>query len=650
MCGFAGVLQLDGAPVDAAALERMRCLQRHRGPDDHGTRFFSLRRGASRGFRRGEVPGNPEQLEGGIGFNRLAIQDLSEHGHQPMLSRDGSVILAFNGEIYNAPELRHELQGAGIPFRGHSDTEVLLALHERHGLEGMLERSNGMFSICLVDLRAREVVLARDRLGIKPLYWAEFGGTLLFSTEVKSFLAWPGFPLELEESAVDECLLFRFCADEGHLLRAVRALRPGHYRRIGLAGASERRYWSVPDPDRPLRISFPEAVEGLEARLERSVQAQLLADVKVGCQLSGGIDSSTVTVFARRHFDADMDAFSIVFEDARFSEDPWISRAANAAHADSHRYPMGAEYVIEHLERASWHLDQPINVPNSVGIYHLAERARSLVTVLLSGEGADEVFGGYNRFYYAATREAWRGWLPALRLLPGIGPRLARRYGDPRETDATRWFVGMQAYLTGSQLARLRPDARADPILERRRAIFAEGRGSYLANCMRYDIRTWLVDLLNRQDKMTMAHSLENRVPMLDHELVGWARSLPGDYLVSPVFRLRGARARSTKRVLKQLASRHFGEDFVYRRKVGFGLPLGAYYAHPRFAELMQERLLPGIEKRGLLQGDVVRRWWREGKADPKGRHQPIWSAIALELWAQQFLDGGWRRFEAGAR
>ena len=640
MCGFAGVLRRSGASVDPFILDRLRVLQRHRGPDDHGMRFFSLSRGTSLGIRAGELPCNPGGFEGGIGFNRLSIQDLSQAGHQPMPNRDESVIIAFNGEIYNAPELRPQLQSAGFRFRGHSDTEVLLYLYEKYGMPGMLERVNGMFALCIVDLRKQRILLARDRLGIKPLYTAEVGQDLLFGTEVKSFLAWPDFPLELDPSRIDECLAYRFCSDEGHPLAAVREVRPGHFHSIGLDQSRSGEYWSIPDAEHPLELDFDQAVNGFEERLEHSVEARLLSDVKVGCQLSGGIDSSTITVLARKHFDADMDSFSIVFKDPRFSEDPWISQAVSVAQADSHRFPMSHTFAIEHLDIATWHLDQPLNIPNSVAIYYLAQRSRPLVTVLLSGEGADELLGGYNRFYYAASRDVVLPWLPLLRSAPRLGARLTKRYARPPLRDPTGWFVGLQAYLSPDQFRELRPDGDPESYLTRRRDIFEEGRGSYLANCMRYELRTWLVDLLIRQDKMTMAHSLENRVPMLDHELVEWVRRLPSDHLVDAQFRLRGARARSTKRILKALASRHFGEDFVYRRKVGFGLPLGDYYRHPLFVELMEERLLPGMRRRGLVRADVVERWWQRQSNDPKGREQLIWSAIAFELWAQQFLDG----------
>ncbi len=644
MCGLVGVWHRDGRCVDPAVVERMRAVQAHRGPDDRGLRLFSLRRGASVGFRSGELPRGDPSWEGAVGFNRLSIQDLSELGHQPMASDDGGVFLAFNGEIYNAPELRRGLEARGVAFRSRSDTEVILRLYQERGLEETLDQLTGMFAICIVDLRRRELLLARDPLGVKPLYWTECGNTLLFSSEVKSFLLHPDFKAELDPARVDECLMFRFCADGGPPLAGVHELRPGHLQRWTAASSTQRAYWSIPDGSVTQDLSLEEATDRFSEALEGSVLGCLLSDVKVGCQLSGGIDSSVITVLARKHFEANLETFSVVFQEERFSEDRWISRAAAVAGADSHRFTLRSDYVIDHLATATWHLDQPINVPNSVGIFYLAERSRPIVTVLLSGEGADEMAGGYNRFHHAATRSRLRPWLPLLERLPGLGRRYRKRYGDPGERDPVEWYLRFHAFLQPEQLHALRPGAEVAGMLERRRQIFSEGKGDYLKNCLRYDLRTWLVDLLIRQDKMTMAHSVENRVPFLDHRLVSFVRSLPASYLVHPTWGGRRARAQSTKRILKRVAERYFEPDFLYRPKRGFGLPFGTYYRHPRFVQLMEEKLLPGMRSRDCLRADRVEQWWRRESRDPRGWDLPIWTAIAFEIWAQEFVDGGWRR------
>jgi len=306
MCGLAGFVNLDGAPADAGIVAAMMRTISHRGPDDHGQALVSLRRGA--------IAADGSGADTGIGFHRLKILDLSEQGHQPMMNPSGTIALAFNGEIYNAFDFTAELEAAGFRFRSRTDTEVLLYLYERYGLDGMLGRLNGMFAIAIVDLRSHEVHLARDHFGIKPLYWTPAGSSVLFASEAKAFLAHPAFTAAIDEAHVDEQLAFRYVAGEASLLKGVRQLRPGHRLRITPDGVTTMRYWSIPDEIEKAPLTRSDAIDQLDDVLRRSVGAQLLSDVKVGCQLSGGIDSSLVTVFARAAA-GDIDSFSVVFDD-----------------------------------------------------------------------------------------------------------------------------------------------------------------------------------------------------------------------------------------------------------------------------------------------------------------------------------------------
>src|SRR3954471_5532813 len=307
MCGIAGFVNLDGAPADASVLAAMTDIIRHRGPDDRGTLCLSLR------------GGTPDTA---LGFHRLKILDRSAGGRQPMISPDGSTALLFNGEIYNAADYKRELERGGYRFRTGTDTEVVLALYERKGLERMIEHLNGMFAIVIADTRRGAVHLVRDRVGVKPLYWAQRGTTVLFASEAKAFLAHPAFRAEIDPNEVDELLAFRYVAGEASLLKGVRHVQPGHRLTITPDGVRESRYWSIPDHADKLRLSRDEAVEHLGHLLGRSVQSQLRSDVSVGCQLSGGVDSSLITVLARSHHRTDLSAFSIVFEEPRFSEEP----------------------------------------------------------------------------------------------------------------------------------------------------------------------------------------------------------------------------------------------------------------------------------------------------------------------------------------
>jgi len=589
MCGIAGFVNLDGAPADAGVLAAMTDMVRHRGPDDRGTLRLSL---------RGGIP------DTALGFQRLQILDLSVRGHQPMTSPDGSTALLFNGAIYDAFDRKAELERSGYRFRSGTDTEVILALYERAGIEGMLERIDGMFAIVIVDTRRGVVHLVRDRVGIKPLYWAQRGTTVLFASEAKAFLAHPAFHAEIDPAEVDELLAFRYVAGEASLLKGVRHVQPGHRLTITPDGVTDARYWSIPDYPETPGLSREDAVDRLDALLGRSVQSQLRSDVNVGCQLSGGVDSSLVTVLAGSDPSADLDAFSIVFDDPQFSEEPWILTAAAAAGAVSHRFVFDEAAFIDALDAASWHMDQPIGHPNSLALWLLARRSRKRATVLLSGEGADELFGGYARFSGA--------------------------HASPDT------FIRASQFHSDARLSKLRPEANLRPALDKRRALFQEGRAGHLSNCLKYETRTHLVDVLMRQDKMMMAHGVENRVPFLDRHVIEFARALPAEHLVGPPGPIG---APGTKIVVKELARRRFDAEFAYRRKSAFNLPLAQYFRGDRFVALMEDRLLPGMASRGLVDVGVVRRWWRRALSAPSTT-EGFWIPVSLELWAQQFIDG----------
>ena len=593
MCGIAGFHNLDGAPADAGVLGAMTHLLRHRGPDDRDALCLSL---------RGGVP------DTALGCQRLAILDPSTRGRQPMRSPDAAMALLFNGAIYDADDQRAELARSGHRFRTGTDTEVVLALYERHGLEGMLARINGMFAVVIADMRQGAVHLVRDRIGIKPLYWTRCGETVLFASEAKAFLAHPAFRAEIDPAQVDELLAFRYVAGEATLLKGVRHVAPGHTLTITPNGVTETPYWSIPDCSDTPSLSLDAATDGLGSVLSRSVRSQLRSDVPVGCQLSGGVDSSLVTVLAAAHRDADLEAFSIVFDQPSFSEERWILEAAAVARAVSHGFAFDNEAFIGALDAASWHMDQPISQPNALALWLLARRSRAQVTVLLSGEGADELFAGYARFADAR----------------------------PAVTDGVDAFIRATQFHPDHRLAKLRPAADLRPAIEKRRALFDDGRADHLANCVKYEMRSHLVDLLARQDRMMMAHGVETRVPFLDDRVIAFARALPAEYLVGPP---SAAGARVTKRVVKALATRTFDAAFVDRRKSAFNLPLAQYFRSAPFVAQMEDRLLPGMAARGIVDVAVVRRWWRRALKAP-ATTEAFWTPVALELWAEQFIDG----------
>jgi asparagine synthase (glutamine-hydrolysing) len=601
MCGIAGFVNMDGAPADTGVLEAMTDMIRHRGPDDRGTLSLSLRGGIH---------------DTALGFHRLKILDLSTRAHQPMTGPDGSIALLFNGAIYDAFDYKAELERDGYHFRSGADTEIILALYECCGLERMLERLNGMFAIVIADTRRGLVHLIRDRVGIKPLYWTQLGTTVLFGSEAKAFLAHPAFHAEIDPAEVDELLAFRYVAGEASLLKGVRHVKPGHRLTITADGVREARYWSIPDHPEKLRLSQEDAVDRLHHLLDRSVCSQLRSDVNVGCQLSGGVDSSLVTVLAAAHHGADLDAFSIVFDEPQFSEERWILAAAATARAASHRFVFDEAAFIGALDDASWHMDQPISHPNSLALWLLARRSREYATVLLSGEGADELFGGYARV--SDAHAAANGSCP------------------PRVHELADAFIRASQFHSEARLSKLRPAANLQPAIEKRRALFQEGHADHLSNCLKYELRTHLVDVLMRQDKMMMGHGVENRVPFLDRQVIEFARALPAEHLVGPSVPIG---VPGTKIVVKELARRSFDAAFVSRRKSAFNLPLAQYFRSGAFVALMEDRLLPGMASRGLVDVNVVRRWWRRALSAPSTT-EGFWIPVALELWAEQVIDG----------
>ena len=313
MCGITGILNLDFRPIDFRTLNRMSEMQKHRGPDDQGFVGFSFSqsRVSAVDINSNEIKTN--SFHGGIGFNRLSILDLSINGHQPMISKDGKVVIAYNGETYNAFDFKNELEKKGYQFKSQTDTEVLLHLYQEYGIEKMLELVNGMFAFSIIDLELNKLFLARDHVGIKPIYWYKKGELFLFASEIKSFISHPDFHAEIEEKHVDEYFYYKYNAHDRTVFKDVKQLPPGYYLEVSMQGEKLVKYW---EPDLTTRNSLSEldATKRLEEILKTSVKSQLLSDVKVGCQLSGGIDSSLVTTFARGYFNADMDTFSVIPE------------------------------------------------------------------------------------------------------------------------------------------------------------------------------------------------------------------------------------------------------------------------------------------------------------------------------------------------
>jgi asparagine synthase (glutamine-hydrolysing) len=549
-----------------------------------------------------------------------------------MRSPCGRWAITFNGEIYNFQELREELARQGRRFTSRTDTEVILALYERLG-PAMLERLNGMFAIAILDAKTQELFLARDRMGIKPLYYHGGDGRFWYASEAKAFLCHPAFRRELAASRLDEYLLFRYVAGPETLLRGVRAVEPGTYLIVREGCVSATTYWRIP-PSRPDGGTSARGLsQEFEALMRSSVRYQLISDVAVGCQLSGGVDSSLVAGWAADEHRGRFDAVSVVLPGSGLNEEPFIDAVSRRLGLTAHKVELDADYVMSHLERATWHYDFPLMQLGSLGIFRLSAEAKRHVTVLLSGEGSDEVFGGYPRYGAAAwlsrsggalRRLLLRLRLPHLRAYPGLAQVLmgltALPGGPPPETYYPRFSL-----------------ARA--LATRQRIWEGLADNDPLERFLTYEQRTYLVELLMRQDRMSMAQGIENRVPFLDHRVVEFAKRLPTRLKVRrPCLPGPSHAARCTKWMVKRLAAERFGAQPVYRPKEGLRLPVQDWYRRGHFAAAMASSRRT-LKRSGLFEMRAVDALFQDTQASGGALTQPAWTLTALGIWMNVFLE-----------
>lgn len=638
MCGIAGILNLNFHPVDFNVLKNMSDVQKHRGPDDQGFVGFSFKKNKILPINIRDRIIESTSFHGGIGFNRLSILDLSINGHQPMISQNEKVVIAYNGETYNAFQFKSDLKKKGFVFKSRTDTEILLYLYQQYGIEKMLELANGMFAFCIVDLELQKVFLARDHAGIKPMYWYKKGNTILFGSEIKSFLSHPKFEREINKNHIDEYLYFKYCAHNRTLFKGVSQIPPGHYLEISTDREKLIKYWE-PKLNTYGSLSKKDATERLESVLKSSVKSQLISDVKVGCQLSGGIDSSMVTTYAQQYFNYYLDTFSIIFEDKKYSEEKYINQVIDNTKSISHKFDLTPEYFVKNVVSATWHMDVPIPIPQAVGIKRLAEGSSEFVTVLLSGEGSDELMGGYFRFYDLAYKIGKPLMIYLYSKIP-IKGKIIDKHFLPK-MPAKDYFVKYKAPVQYNDYKYFKPEANFDIMFNQHKQLFPD-HYDLLKTARVYNMRGWLVNLLNIQDKMTMAHSIENRVPFLDKDVISLVFSLPSDYFIrSSNHPLKyNSPNRFTKILLKKLAKRYFNKNFVYREKMGFKQPLHSYFAHPEMIELINDLILPGIKKRGILDYKKINKAWEIiNQSNDNGGMLLFWSFFSFELWAQVFID-----------
>ena len=621
MCGIAGLLQVDGRPVDERLLSAMTEVLAHRGPDGQGI-----------------LVNGPA----GFGHRRLAIIDLVT-GDQPMSSADGSLSLIFNGEIYNYRELRRELEARGLTFRTASDTEVLLRSYEAYGVE-CLRHLRGMFAFALWDGARRRLLLARDRVGIKPMVYAWDGRRLLFGSEIKALLQDPSVPRDLDWDALRDYLVFHYVPSPRTIFQSVRKVPPGSY--LLLDEGREpvvRRYWDL--RFYPAERREEEWREGLRWHLQDAVRSHMVSDVPIGAFLSGGVDSGSVVALMAKASTAPIRTFSIGFDEAAFDELAYARLVARRYGTDHCEFVVKPD-ALEVMPRLAWQLDEPFADSSALPTYYVAKITREHVTVALSGDGGDENFAGYRRYAAALRRHEGLDGFPgvvgrtAARLAASALPATARGQGYLELLGAApidRYFrmvtyqrdASLAALLTGE--ARARAGGRADQG-EFRRLAAESGAPDYVSTLQYLDVRTYLPgDILAKVDWTSMLVSLEARVPLLDHVLMEYVATMPSGLKLA---------AGAGKAIFKRAMGDALPPDVLTRRKMGFGVPLGSWFRN-ELRDYARDTLLGArARQRGLFAPAAVEGLLDEHARGRRDLSASLWALVMFEEWARRWLDG----------
>ena len=593
MCGITGIFDLrEQRPINRALLERMNETQHHRGPDEGGV-----------------------HIEPGLGFahRRLSIIDLSS-GQQPLFNEDGTVVVTYNGEIYNFPELTEELKQAGHSFRTHCDTEVIVHAWEEWG-EACVERFRGMFAFGVWDRNRETLFLARDRLGIKPVYYSLLpDGHLLFASELKALMAHPDLPREMDPYAVEDYFAYGYVPEPRSIFKAVHKLPPAHtltLRRGQGTLSVPREYWDVPFQSLPA-LSEQEAAEELVERLREAVRIRLVAEVPLGAFLSGGVDSSAVVAMMAGLSQDPVQTCSIAFSDPAYDESPFAQQVAERYQTDHYVEQVDPD-DFDLLDRLGNLYDEPFADSSALPTYRVCELARRKVIVALSGDGGDENLAGYRRYRYHVAEERLRGPLPLGLRRPLFGA-LARSYPKadwaPRVFRAKATFQALardavEGYFQGVSI--LRDDLRAPMFspsfrdrlqgynaVEVLRRHAGRAPTDHPLSLVQYlDMKTYLPgDILTKVDRASMAHALEVRVPILDHKLVEWISGLPPD------LKLRGSEG---KYLFKKSMQPHLPDEVLYRQKRGFAVPVAEWFRGPLRDRVRAQVLGPRMADSGIF-------------------------------------------------
>jgi len=627
MCGITGFVNAGGAPADRSVLEAMNHAILHRGPDEDG---FYLHENV------------------GLAMRRLSIIDLAS-GQQPIHNADKTKWIVFNGEIYNYQLLREDLEKRGYDLYTKSDTEVVIALYDEFGPD-CLQHLRGMFAMAIWDDTEKTLFLARDRVGKKPiLYSLQPNGDLIFGSEFRALLEHPAVGREVDMQAIDSYFSYLCVPAPQTAFKHIRKLEPGHWLRWKAGRVETRRYWQ-PDFSKKVKITETEAIEETTRILRESTRLRMISEVPLGAFLSGGVDSSTIVALMAQESGQPVKTFSIGFEEEDFSELKYARRVAEHVGAEYHEFIVRPN-ALEVLPTLVEHYGEPYADSSAIPTYYVSKETRAYVTVALNGDGGDESFAGYERYVAMRIAEKYNRVPASLRkvfvetpvgLLPSSELKRSRFRDAKRFLKAAnlprteRYFRWMSTFNREAKAGLYTPEFASeingrDPsgILDKWFAI-ANGTGTLDAT-MLTDQMTYLPnDLLVKVDIASMANSLEARSPFLDHKVIEFAASLPEN------LKMRGF---ETKSLLKKVAARLVPKEVIYRRKMGFGVPVGAWFRGEMKSFVSEVLLSERSRKRGIVRADALERYVREHTTGERDHAFQLWTLLMLELWFQRFID-----------
>jgi asparagine synthase (glutamine-hydrolysing) len=638
MCGIAGgVWELGQPGLDSASLKRMTDALVHRGPDDAGQWIRAAQSSSL-------LQNGPPSLGVALGFRRLSIIDL-QLGHQPLGNEDGSVQIVFNGEVYNYKELRRRLEGSGHTFQTHSDTETIVHLYEDLGAD-CFEHLNGMFAIALFDARKNRLVLARDRLGKKPLYYTLRNGKLYFASELKSLLQAPGIERRINPGAIDLYLTYQYIPHPESIYQGIHKLPPGHFAIYQDGKLTIEPFWKI-DWSAESATTWPAASHRLRELLTDSIRLRLRSDVPVGAFLSGGIDSSLVVAIAQSILDQPIHTFSIGFSEADFDETQYAQMVADHVGTKHERFQVNPD-AIDIIDKLAYQYDEPFSDSSAVPTWYLSELTKQNVTVALSGDGGDELFGGYERYRALLLSQrlqrvlptAWLANSPLIKLLPDSSAqrslfRRIRRFCEALgQSPPDRYMNWIQIFGEAARASLFNDEFLSqlpsrDPTSFLKEAWNRSGKRDLLSCASNADLQTYLpCALMTKVDIASMAHSLEARQPFLDYRLVEWAASLPSS------FKLKGKQG---KYILKQTFFDMIPAQIWSRPKMGFGVPIGKWFKTTLRDRTYDALCAADTRINAFFRPEAIRRLIDSHMQDKENQAYRLWNLLMLELWMRRW-------------